>query len=79
MAGVSNSARSQKDKRDANSERATRRRAVLRTVHDVREQLNSQDGYRPSFRHELMMMYAKYALVRFLAYIIISSWRKDGL
>ena len=73
MAGVSNAARSQKDKRDANSARASRRRAVLRTVHDVREQLNSKDGYRPSFRHELMMMYAKNRTSAYLAYIIINS------
>ncbi len=45
--------------RDLNSNRAARRRAVLRTVHDVREQLNTKNGYRPSFRHELMMMYAQ--------------------
>ena len=47
------------DHRDLNSNRASRRRAVLRTVHDVREQLNTQNGYRPTFRHELSLMYVK--------------------
>ena len=59
MASVSSTDRSKRDKSDLNSERAAKRRAVLRTVHDVREQLNSKHGYRPSFRHELMLMYAK--------------------
>ncbi|WP_316859681.1 ATP-binding protein [uncultured Cohaesibacter sp.] len=59
MAGVSNTQRSSANNRDINSARAAKRRAVLRTVHDVREQLNNKNGYRPSFRHELMMMYAK--------------------
>lgn len=48
-----------KDNRDQNSNRAARRRAVLRTVHDVREQLNTQNGFNPSFLQELTMMYAK--------------------
>ncbi|TLP43338.1 HAMP domain-containing histidine kinase [Cohaesibacter sp. CAU 1516] len=58
MAGGNTSKRSKKDA-DGSSARAARRRAVLRTVHDVREQLNSEGGYRPSFRHELLMMYAQ--------------------
>nr|WP_321457526.1 HAMP domain-containing sensor histidine kinase [uncultured Cohaesibacter sp.] len=58
MAGVFSTKRS-KDTREVNSARAAKRRAVLRTVHDVREQLNNKNGYRPSFRYELMMMYAE--------------------
>ncbi|MCV6546864.1 MAG: ATP-binding protein [Cohaesibacter sp.] len=60
MAGAHRGHHSQdQDNRGVNSKRAARRRAVLRTVHDVREQLNTTNGYRPSFQHELMMMYAK--------------------
>ena len=59
MAGVYNTDRSKKNSQQANSARAEKRRAVLRTVHDVREQLNNKNGYRPSFRHELMLMYAE--------------------
>ena len=60
MAGAQSVRRSKEnDSRGINSKRAARRRAVLRTVHDVREQLNTTNGYRPSFQHELTMMYAK--------------------
>ncbi|SNY93014.1 two-component system, cell cycle sensor histidine kinase PleC [Cohaesibacter sp. ES.047] len=59
MAGVSPTKGAADKKKDTNGTRAARRRAVLRTVHDVREQLNSQQGYRPTFQHELMLMYAK--------------------
>ncbi len=59
MTGVFNTDRSKGDTREVNSARAAKRRAVLRTVHDVREQLNNKNGYRPSFRHELMLMYAE--------------------
>ncbi|WP_321449783.1 HAMP domain-containing sensor histidine kinase [uncultured Cohaesibacter sp.] len=59
MTGVYRTDRSKKNSQQANSARAAKRRAVLRTVHDVREQLNNKDGYRPTFRHELMLMYAE--------------------
>ncbi|WP_319410385.1 HAMP domain-containing sensor histidine kinase [uncultured Cohaesibacter sp.] len=59
MAGVFRTDRSKENSQQANSVRAAKRRAVLRTVHDVREQLNNKNGYRPSFRHELMLMYAE--------------------
>lgn len=70
MTGVPNTERSKQDKRDVNSARAEKRRAVLRTVHDVREQLN-KNGFRPSFRHELMMMYAKNRTSAYLALPIL--------
>ncbi|MCT4656300.1 MAG: ATP-binding protein [Cohaesibacter sp.] len=60
MAAASTTRRTKdKNNLNMNSKRAARRRAVLRTVHDVREQLNTKNGYRPSFQHELIMMYAK--------------------
>ena len=59
MAGVYHTDRSKDNSQQANSARAAKRRAVLRTVHDVRDQLNNKNGYRPSFRHELMLMYAE--------------------
>ena len=59
MVDILGSAQSKKQKQEANSARAAKRREVLRTVHDVREQLNNDNGFRPSFRHELMLMYAK--------------------
>ena len=71
MTGAENTNRSKSDKRDVNSARAAKRRAVLRTVHDVREQLNNQTGYRPSFRHELMLMYAKNRTSAYLAFPIL--------
>lgn len=42
-----------------NSERAGRRRAVQRTVNGMREQLNTVNGMRPEFDHELTLIYAK--------------------
>lgn len=42
-----------------NSERAGRRRAVRRTVNGMRDQLNTINGMRPEFDHELTLIYAK--------------------
>ena len=47
------------DKAVLNRQRSDRRRAVSRTLKDVREQLNSDTGTRPQFDFELMLMYAK--------------------
>ncbi len=43
----------------SNSERASRRRAVTRTVRDVRERLDSDTGVRPAFDWELMVEHAR--------------------
>ncbi|AXS40108.1 HAMP domain-containing sensor histidine kinase [Breoghania sp. L-A4] len=47
------------EKTALNSERAGRRRAVQRTVTGMREQLNTVNGMRPEFDHELTLIYAK--------------------
>lgn len=47
------------EKTALNSERAGRRRAVQRTVDGMRDQLNTVNGMRPEFDHELTLIYAK--------------------
>src|SRR6202008_4860996 len=42
-----------------NRQRAERRRAVARTVHDLRERLTSSTGTRPAFDYELALTYAR--------------------
>ncbi|MGV8840546.1 MAG: sensor histidine kinase [Bauldia sp.] len=47
------------DKIAVNRQRAERRRAVARTVRDLRERLASSTGTRPAFDYELLVTYAR--------------------
>ncbi len=47
------------DKTVVNRERADRRRAVARTVRDLRERLTSTTGTRPAYDYELLLTYAR--------------------
>ncbi len=52
-------ARASEEKTLLNSERAKRRRAVARTVKDVRSKLGSSEGSKPAFDYELMALFTK--------------------
>jgi two-component system cell cycle sensor histidine kinase PleC len=52
-------ARAGNNKTTINSERAERRRAVARTVRNLREKLNSTTGTRPVFDYELALAFAR--------------------